>query len=1051
MFSLIIAIIAIALVVATLAVGGYYGGASFLDSRARAEATRLKVEEEQILASTDLFRAEHRRWPADLQELVSTGVLRSIPRGLQADANTLRFELLPTAYAQTSLIGWTTPAANQPIYLTRDHVPVRVCRNFNLVSRGDDGILRVPYSTLRSQCFGEAGDYRIVVTNTGPDVMALKDALAMLVLDGGLPLADGGDAWWDTAPDGPVKAPVDTDKTPTALLSLSEVAIDFGLTNVGAARVRSLTLTNTGNRELTGMSAGASPEGFAIEHNSCSASLAPGAHCNLDLVFQPDAGRAYEGAVIFASSSPQPAILKLKGEGAEAVLHCSGPNGTSCSLDFGDVAVGAEKLSAVLTLANSGNQDLGGLSITLPPGYAVSGSSCGPSLANGSTCNFAVVFAPTVMGDARGLLKAGPLEFALTGRGTHLELTADIALDQDIGIGPALAYHFARYTLTNAGNLPVSLTSLAVTQGAGFASPGNCAIGSSLAPNASCSLDVGFPATQDASAVASVGAMIRTSAGDKQLKVSGSTTQLSWSVVSSPANLPLIEPLPYVLQLTNTAPTTFTFGGDAQGNGKFILTGLDWSLASSTCGATLAPAARCIVTLSLNLTEADQDRAVVLSPSGTLQDFGNRIEQPASATASKAFRAFTTSARGPRVDYSSYTVNTVNPTYAQGTANATAGNYYSLAPGGYLGSGAGTWAMGRVVTINGNKPVKAKLRYFADEGVGSLRVNDKPVETPARAAQLQESSEFTLLPGLNSIIWSHTNAEGTPSYFAVQVIKTADSSVIAPSDGWLYSGAPVAIALFHDGVVYRYTDGTVAESCQAYRVPAAGYAVAKLDGAYRIKPGASTATVYCDQTHNEGGWTLVMTNNLPNFTNRTGTGTATICLSPSGCNTGGTSAVYSGTPVEAKITSFMFTSTNDGNVFKTVNLLERPANFIRDYTPAPGISLYTLMTDGVLGWAPTSSIGVVDGGDHNELARMFGDASGRYWSDGNWWGTAGLQGMQLRSASWGHHNYQGDPVLEGANYRVLPYTHLPYFGSSDSALVSASAAQNLYRWTIFVR
>lgn len=162
MFSLIIAIVAIVaivLLVATLIVGGYYGGTSVLDSRAKTEATRLKNEEQQILAATDLYRTEHRRWPANIQELVSTSFLRSLPRGLSQTASAMRFELISSAYAQASNPGWSTPAVNQPIYLTSDTVPQRVCRHYNLASRGDDGILRLPYSSLPAQCYGEQGKY----------------------------------------------------------------------------------------------------------------------------------------------------------------------------------------------------------------------------------------------------------------------------------------------------------------------------------------------------------------------------------------------------------------------------------------------------------------------------------------------------------------------------------------------------------------------------------------------------------------------------------------------------------------------------------------------------------------------------------------------------------------------------------------------------------------------------------------------------------------------------------------------------------------------------
>jgi type II secretory pathway pseudopilin PulG len=82
MFSLIIAIIAVALVVAVIALGGYFGGDSLTQGQAKAQAAQLISEERQILASMDMFQADNQRWPTSLDELVAGGYLRSIPAGV---------------------------------------------------------------------------------------------------------------------------------------------------------------------------------------------------------------------------------------------------------------------------------------------------------------------------------------------------------------------------------------------------------------------------------------------------------------------------------------------------------------------------------------------------------------------------------------------------------------------------------------------------------------------------------------------------------------------------------------------------------------------------------------------------------------------------------------------------------------------------------------------------------------------------------------------------------------------------------------------------------
>lgn len=82
--------------------------------------------------------------------------------------------------------------------------------------------------------------------------------------------------------------------------------------------------------------------------------------------------------------------------------------------------------------------------------------------------------------------------------------------------------------------------------------------------------------------------------------------------------------------------------------------------------------------------------------------------------------------------------------------------------------------------------------------------------------------------------------------------------------GWtpLRGGAAVIGLVQDSDNVRRWADGTYAASCKEYRYPA-GYKVyrdAVGDGVYRIQPGgagAATLDVYCDQTLDAGGWTLV--------------------------------------------------------------------------------------------------------------------------------------------------------------------------------------------------
>ncbi len=88
-------------------------------------------------------------------------------------------------------------------------------------------------------------------------------------------------------------------------------------------------------------------------------------------------------------------------------------------------------------------------------------------------------------------------------------------------------------------------------------------------------------------------------------------------------------------------------------------------------------------------------------------------------------------------------------------------------------------------------------------------------------------------------------------------------------NGTTWTGLITTRTIVNTGGARRWSDGTVAENCELYRRPAGGFAYegATGDGLYVIDPDASggaygETTVYCDQTHHEGGWTLVISAGL---------------------------------------------------------------------------------------------------------------------------------------------------------------------------------------------
>jgi hypothetical protein len=108
-------------------------------------------------------------------------------------------------------------------------------------------------------------------------------------------------------------------KAPAATLSAG--ALDFGGVTVGANGSRSITLTNTGTRDLhVGAASVSGP--FTITANGCAgATLAPGASCVVTLAFTPSAAGAFAAALtVDSDGGSQSAALTGTGTAVPTVI-----------------------------------------------------------------------------------------------------------------------------------------------------------------------------------------------------------------------------------------------------------------------------------------------------------------------------------------------------------------------------------------------------------------------------------------------------------------------------------------------------------------------------------------------------------------------------------------------------------------------------------------------------------------------------------------------------------------------------------------------------------
>jgi hypothetical protein len=102
----------------------------------------------------------------------------------------------------------------------------------------------------------------------------------------------------------------------TYLLSANPTSLNFGNVNVGASSTRAVTLTNSGNSNLTISNTSVSGAGFSASGASAGLVLTPGQAATLNVAFAPAATGSVTGNVMVTSNGQNsPATISLSGVG----------------------------------------------------------------------------------------------------------------------------------------------------------------------------------------------------------------------------------------------------------------------------------------------------------------------------------------------------------------------------------------------------------------------------------------------------------------------------------------------------------------------------------------------------------------------------------------------------------------------------------------------------------------------------------------------------------------------------------------------------------------
>ncbi len=313
------------------------------------------------------------------------------------------------------------------------------------------------------------------------------------------------------------------------------------------------------------------------------------------------------------------------------------------SLAFASTTIGSTTAAQVVTIKNTGTAALTLTSETITgtnaSSFLKSATTCTTSLAVGATCTVSVEFKPAATGALKASLSiadnatGSPQTVALTGTGTNPTTPTLTVTPTSLAFGTQITGTTSDaqiVTVKNTGTIAVTLSSIALggTNATSFQEIGTC--GASLAVGASCSLYVAFSPTTAAALTATLSITDNATGSPQKVTMTGTGTaapavKLSTTSIAFPTTPHGKTSAAQAVTITNGGTSTLKLT-------SITLTGTNPTDFEelNTCGATLAPAANCVVyvafkpaaaaaykaTLSIADNGASTPQSVALSGTG---------------------------------------------------------------------------------------------------------------------------------------------------------------------------------------------------------------------------------------------------------------------------------------------------------------------------------------------------------------------------------------------------------------------------------------------------
>jgi archaellum component FlaF (FlaF/FlaG flagellin family) len=288
------------------------------------------------------------------------------------------------------------------------------------------------------------------------------------------------------------------------------------------------------------------------------------------------------------------------------------------SLNFGSQEVGTPSPPQSATLTNGGQNALSiaSIRVTANNGAFAQTNTCGSTLAVGASCTITVSWTPSAAGPMTGAITVtdsaanSPQAVSLTGTGVQPAVQLS---PTSLTFSVQLVFTNSKpqnVTLTNTGTGTLTIASIAVT--GQFTQTNTC--GTSVAPGASCTINVTFRPTNKGTLTGTVTVTDNAPGSPQTVSLTGTGTYVELKPVSvNFGSQPVgTKSIPKKITLTNK-------GSVAVSISKISITGTDSGdfAETNTCGGSVASGASCFISVTLTPSaKGKQTASVAASDNG---------------------------------------------------------------------------------------------------------------------------------------------------------------------------------------------------------------------------------------------------------------------------------------------------------------------------------------------------------------------------------------------------------------------------------------------------